>query len=139
MARPRNSPRRTPYRATTPPPAKRSLEGPLWAVGATVLIGYFVLRDVTADRVQRNTYGSMDACACAYSQHQCRYDNGRIVGPWYALDPSERRPDDPGAGRYCGSTRGGGTYLGAYDSRTGVEKGYRGGFGSTGGIRSASS
>ena len=139
MAGSRSNTRRTPYRAPTPPPAKRSLEGPLWAIGATVLIGYFVIRDATAERVQRNTYGSMEGCACAYSHHQCRYDNGRVVGPWYALDPSDRRPDDPGAGQRCGSSGGARGYIGSYDAKTGVERGYRGGFGSTGGVRSASS
>lgn len=128
-------------------PRKRSIEGPLWLVGAAVLIGYPFVRDFTTDRMQRNTYANAASCECAYGHGQCQFADGRWVGPWYAVDPEDRTAGDPGQGRSCGRSRSGtGSYghVGSsgrddVSSRTGVETGNRGGFGGTGRVRAAGS
>jgi hypothetical protein len=93
----------------------------------------------------RNRYLSLDSCACAYSQAQCRAESDGVYGPWYAASVDDRWGDDPGEGRYCNDradTGGGYRYSYSSSDRTppiGYERGYRGGFGSTGSIRSAAS
>jgi hypothetical protein len=131
------------------PERKRSYEAPLWALGAALVIGYPILRDATADRMVRNTYANSSSCVCAYSMDQCARSGDRWVGPWYAASAADRDASDPGEGRRCaagGSGSSGGAYYsgGANDRdgvgpRTGVEKGYRGGFGATGRVRAAGS
>ena len=140
---------------------RRSLNAPLWAIGIA-LVGYPLLRDATADRMQRNTYRNIASCECAYSRAQCSTNSsGQWVGPWYAADPAERKPDDPGEGKWCNSGGRGfhGSY-GGYGSNSsnsgntssgsniasqdttpmsGIERGYRGGFGSSGRVRAAGS
>ncbi len=128
------------------PTRKRSPEAPLWALGAALMIGYPIVRDATADKMARNTYANAASCACAYSESQCSASGSRWVGPWYAVAPEDRDASDPGAGRHCGT---GGSravyYAGRADDRdrvtprTGVEAGYRGGFGATGRVRAAGS
>ena len=121
---------------------KRSLEGPLWVIGAAVLIGYPFVRDATADKMLRNTYSSAESCRCEYSRAQCDVDGGRWVGPWYARDAEDRHMDDPGPGKDCRTGRSGGSggYYGSYGNsgdgqRTGIETGHRGGFGGSGNVR----
>lgn len=128
------------------PERKRSYEAPLWALGAAVFIGYPLLRDGTADRMARNTYANEASCSCAYSLAQCSRSDGRWVGPWYAVSSEDREASDPGDGRLCGGSTGGGGYVysngrapGDASPRTGVERGYRGGFGATGRVRAAGS
>ena len=136
---------------------RRSLNAPLWAIGIA-LVGYPLIRDATADRMQRNTYRNLASCECAYSRAQCSTnDSGQWVGPWYATDSEDRKPDDPGSGKYCssggyrsgyhggyggwsGNSSGGSTAasnLGGSDTGppTGAERGYRGGFGGSGRVR----
>jgi hypothetical protein len=123
---------------------RRSIEGPLWVIGAAALIGFPLLRDATADKMLRNTYANSSSCHCAYSVAQCNRDGNRWVGPWYARDAADRQADDPGAGNDCQrSSRSGGSgaYYGSGRSddgigpRTGVETGHRGGFGGSGRVR----
>lgn len=146
----RRKPRGRPaYVRKAEPTRKRSYEAPLWALGAALVIGYPLVRDATADRMARNTYANSSSCACAYSVQQCTVSNNRWVGPWYAVSTEDRKADDPGEGRHCATRVSGGSsgayyYGGANDRdgvgpRTGVEKGYRGGFGATGRIRAAGS
>jgi hypothetical protein len=131
------APRLAPYKP------KRSIEGPLWVIGAAVLIGYPLVRDATADKMLRNHYANAASCHCAYSPAQCSADGTRWVGPWYARDAEDRHADDPGAGNSCPRSSGGsgGYYYGSGRSddgvgpRTGVETGHRGGFGGSGRVR----
>ena len=134
------------YISKAVPERKRSYEAPLLALGALVVIGYPLLRDATADRMARNTYANAASCHCAYSPSQCSQSNGRWIGPWYAVASKDRDATDPGEGRHCSRSTGGGAYLySRYPSpddpapRTGVERGYRGGFGATGRVRAAGS
>jgi hypothetical protein len=142
---------------------RRSLNAPLWAIGIA-LVGYPLLRDATADRMQRTTYRNLASCECAYSRDKCSTNSsGQWVGPWFATDADDRKPDDPGSGKYCPSGRSGG-YHGGYawggnssGSSTGsssgssagassfsggdvgppigAERGHRGGFGGSGRVR----
>lgn len=131
-------------RSSSPPLWERAW--PWWTLGA-ILIGFPLIRDATSDRMNRGVYPNEASCRCAYSAQQCtRGDNGRYLGPWYARDAADRRPDDPGEGNRCGTARtgsGGGYYsYGGNDDvrgRTGVESGYRGGFGGSGRVRAAGS
>lgn len=141
------------YISATKSERKRSHDAPgwdsyelgFWVLIGAVAIGYPIVRDATADRMARNTYANSESCACAYSDAQCTVSNGRWVGPWYAASSEDREASDPGEGRHCGSSYSGGTYIagsGRNDGatpRTGVEKGYRGGFGATGRVRAAGS
>ena len=87
----RRKDRRTPdTRPSAPRKPKRSLEGPLWLIGAAVLIGFPMVRDATADKMQRNTYANASSCHCAYSASQCRRDEDQWVGPWYASYAEDR-------------------------------------------------
>ena len=134
-----------PAQRSPPYKPKRSIEGPLWVIGAAVLIGYPLLRDATADKMLRNTYSNAASCECAYSAAQCSYAGGPWVGPWYARDAEDRRADDPGAGNDCqrgGRSGGSGGYYGGsgrsddgVGPRTGIETGHRGGFGGSGRVR----
>ena len=130
------------------PAPKRSMNAPLWALGIA-LVGYPLLRDGTADKMQRYSYRNQASCECAYSSAQCQREGNEWLGPWFARDAADREPGDPGAGTYCGRLGGGyhGTYFvgGGADPgnevtpATGVRSGYRGGFGATGGVRAAGS
>jgi hypothetical protein len=128
----------------TPPRSlerKRSLEVPLYLIGAAVVFGYPMLRDATADSMLRNRYGSdRQSCECDYGP-RCSYEGGQWYGPWYARNAADRASDDPGWGQ-CYAARGthgtGGAYA-SYRGPTGVERGYRGGFGATGRVRAAGS
>lgn len=128
-------------------PRRRSFEVPLLWLGAAAFIGFPILRDATADSMQRNRYGSDRAsCECDYGVDRCTYTDGGWVGPWYADRASDRRGDDPGTGRCWQGRTGGGYYAGglrpaddAYRAPIGVERGYRGGFGGTGRVRAAGS
>jgi hypothetical protein len=146
MASPRRPVRKPESRET-----RRSLTAPLWAIGIA-LVGYPLVRDATADRMVRNTYRNAESCACAYSPAQCSTnEEGKWVGPWYASNTDDRKPDDPGSGKYCGSGsssgyHGGYSGLSSYGSgsrdtspASGVEHGYRGGFGGSGRVRAAGS
>ena len=125
---------------------RRSYEVPLLWIGVAAFVGFPMLRDATSDRMLRNRYGSdLYSCECDYGRDRCSYRDGHWVGPWYARDAQDRRPDDPGAG----ACRSGGGHVGyAYSGRRGndpyqppssVERGYRGGFGGTGRVRAAGS
>lgn len=128
------------------PTRKRSLEVPLlWLAGAA-FIGFPILRDATADDMLRNRYSDSQSCECDYGA-RCTYEGGRWYGPWYARDADDRTWDDPGPGGQCrvGSGGHGGSYYayrgGSYDgyrARTGIERGYRGGFGASGRVRAGS-
>jgi hypothetical protein len=134
-----------PAQRTPPYKPKRSLEGPLWVIGAAVLIGYPLVRDATADKMLRNTYANSSSCHCAYSVAQCNVDGTRWLGPWYARDAEDRQADDPGPGKDCqrrGYHGGSSAYYGGsgrsddgIGPRTGVETGHRGGFGGSGRVR----
>jgi hypothetical protein len=134
---------KSPAQRTPPYKPKRSLEGPLWVIGAAALIGYPLLRDATADKMLRNQYSNASSCYCAYSQAQCYPDGNRWVGPWYARDAEDRHADDPGAGNDCPRrSSGSGGYHGSWarsddgvGPRTGIESGHRGGFGGSGRVR----
>jgi hypothetical protein len=125
---------------------RRSSNAPLWALGIA-LVGYPLLRDATADKMQRYAYRNQASCECAYSSAQCHREENEWVGPWFARDAADREPGDPGAGRYCGRTGSGfhgGYYAGGaadpgreVGPATGVRSGYRGGFGATGSVRAA--
>jgi hypothetical protein len=125
---------------------KRSYEVPLLWLGAAAFIGFPMLRDATSDPMRRNRYMDRYSCECDYDSSRCNYDGGSWVGPWYADRASDRKPDDPGHGQ-CRSGGGGryGYYGGGgggnseYRPPTGVEKGYRGGFGGTAHVRAAGS
>jgi hypothetical protein len=127
-----------------PEERKRSLQAPLWAIGIA-LVGYPLLRDATADKMQRNTYRNAESCACAYSPTQCSRDENSWVGPWYASRAGDRKYDDPGEGQYCRTgtsgmrfgSYGGTSGDGAVEPATGTQRGYRGGFGGTGRVRAA--
>jgi hypothetical protein len=132
----------SPAQRLPPYKPKRSIEGPLWVMGAAVLIGYPLLRDATADKMLRNTYSNLASCQCAYSVAQCSVDGSRWLGPWYARDAEDRLADDPGAGKDCRGSGGASRYYGgSYGSddgvrpRTGTEVGHRGGFGGSGRVR----
>ena len=132
---------------------RRSTEPPLWTHAwpfglAAVLIGFPIVRDATADKMQRKVFANQASCECAYTVVQCtRRSDGRWVGPWYATRAEDRLADDPGEGRRCETGgrvygSGGGYYGGAYNSdvrpATGLEAGHRGGFGGTGRVRAGS-
>lgn len=129
------------------PERKRSLEVPLlWLAGAA-FIGFPLLRDATADDMLRNRYGDLQSCECDYGGTRCTSVGGAWYGPWYARDATDRRWDDPGPGGQCrtaGSGHGGGHFGyrgGPYDGYlppTGIERGYRGGFGGSGRVRAGS-
>lgn len=124
-------------------PRKRSLTVPLLWLGAAALIGYPVVRDLTADRMLRNRYSDVYSCQCDYG-NLCVQQDGQWYGPWYARDAKDRQPGDPGSGQCrSGTSRGGhgggyygrygyGNALSTYRPPAAVETGYRGGFGSTG-------
>jgi hypothetical protein len=142
-------------------PGRRSSSPPLWdrawpwysLVG--VLVAFPLIRDMTADPMQRAVFRNEASCRCAYPQATCtRDDRGNWVGPWYARDAKDRRPDDPGRGQYCyhgggyhGGYFSGGASGGASTASTNpdvspaarVESGYRGGFGGSGRVRAAGS
>lgn len=130
---------------------RRSLEVPLLWLGVAAFAGFPMLRDATSDPMQRNRYGNdLHSCECDYGQDRCSFQNGGWVGPWYARDAKDRKPDDPGRGA-CRERQGGhgGShgYRGStlvsqddgYRTPSGVERGYRGGFGGTGRVRAAGS
>jgi hypothetical protein len=126
---------------------KRSYEVPLLWLGAAAFIGFPILRDATADPMQRNRYGNdRYSCECDYGADRCSYTDRGWVGPWYAERAADRGAEDPGTGR-CWQPRPGGSYYAgtgrpvhdAYRPPSGVERGYRGGFGGTGRIRAAGS
>lgn len=115
-------------------------------VGIVACIGFPLLRDATADPMQRNRYADERSCRCDYGD-RCRLEDGQWTGPWYARDRGDQWGGDPGAGA-CRS--GGGSRYGYGGSRTtpaedayrgpaSVERGYRGGFGGSGRVRAASS
>lgn len=139
----------TPYVTRMGTPRKRSWEVPLFVVGVGSVLGFSILRDVTADPMLRYRYGADEnSCRCDYGP-QCNRVDGQWVGPWYARDEEDRQADDPGRGAcHYGGHGGSGFRVGGYGggppdsyrSPTGVESGLRGGFGATGrGVRSASS
>jgi hypothetical protein len=125
----------------------RSVDVTLWVLGG-LFIGYGIVRDLTADPVARNVYRSEAACRCDYGS-RCQWSGGQWVGPWYAQRPEDRQSEDPGAGGQCTAGSGGGRTGGGYNTRdpdsgptrdngiARIEDGYRGGFGSTGSVRSA--
>lgn len=134
------------YVTRTPPVRKRSWEVPLFVVGVGSVLGFSILRDATADPMMRNLYRQDEAsCRCDYGP-QCQRADGQWVGPWYAQDAQDRQADDPGRGAcrtggHGAAWIGGGRYGSPDNYRTPamVESGYRGGFGATGRVRSASS
>lgn len=145
MAKKRSSSQATPT-ITRPGPLKRkrSYEVPLLWLGAAALIGYPIVRDLTAEPVQRGGYADRYSCECDYSD-RCVYENGRWYGPWYPDKAQD--PRDAQAGNRCRHHRG---YYGGYGTASGyrsdgeyraptMERGYRGGFGSTGTARSVRS
>lgn len=127
---------------------KRSFAVPLLWLGAAGLIGYPIVRDLTAEPVQRGGYADRYSCECDYSD-RCTYENGRWYGPWYPQKAQD--PRDEQAGNRCrrhGGYHGG--YYGGYGNAAGsrsdadyraptVEQGYRGGFGRTGAAHSVRS
>lgn len=127
---------------------KRSLEVPLLWLGVAAFVGLPMLRDATSDNMLRNKYGSdLASCECDYSRNACSLKDGEWVGPWYARDAEDRKPDDPGSGkcRYHGGSSGH-FYRSnlartneQYRSPRAFESGYRGGFGGTGRVRAAGS
>lgn len=129
------------------PRRKRSLEVPLLWLGAAAFIGFPILRDATADQMQRNRYGNdRSSCECDYGADRCSYVETDWVGPWYASEEANRRADDPGVGACWRRGHGAGYYAGArrpgedtYRGPSGIERGYRGGFGGTGRVRAAGS
>jgi hypothetical protein len=129
------------------PERKRSWEVPLYIVGVTSVLGFFVVRDLTADPMQRNHYGrDRTSCQCDYPT-QCRPEGDGWAGPWYARDEEDRQPGDAGPGECrtgSGSMRAGGYGLWGsrsdqYRSPARIEAGHRGGFGGSSRVRSASS
>ena len=140
--------RRAPIRRAAnmqlPEERKRSWQAPMWAIGIA-LVGYPLLRDLTADSMQRYTYRNAQSCACAYSTAQCSFEGGEWVGPWFATRASDRKYDDPGQGKDCSTARsssfhGGYASGGPQDEITankGSQFGRRGGFGGSGRVRGA--
>lgn len=132
---------------------RRSLEVPLLWLGVAAFVGYPVLRDATSDPMQRNRYGSDKySCECDYGAGRCSLQDGNWLGPWYAVNAQDRKPDDPGSGLCREHDRGygGHTYASTYSRNAltsqetyrgprGIESGYRGGFGGTGRVRAAGS
>ena len=106
------------------------------AVGLPMLFG--------GTDVQRNRYGSREACIADYSEAQCNPDMPTVggssptttyyYGPWYRSDYRARTtPNDPGPGRYYRSTIGTSSSLaGSGVGPSSVETGTRGGFGRSG-------
>ena len=146
MAKRKRQASRLPLPLQHMPPRKRSYEVQLWALGAAALIGFPLLRDATSDPMQRNVYANRSNCECEYATGCAITENGRWVGPWYAINSDQRKADDPGEGGTCGgqSRNGSGGYHsyrgdGQTESRVGVEKGYRGGFGGSARVRGAGS
>jgi hypothetical protein len=127
---------------------RRSLEAPLLWIGVALFAGFPMVRDATSEPMLRNRYGSdLRSCECDYGQDRCVRQDGGWVGPWYARDAADVRPDDPGRG-VCRVRSGGYSY--AYSGRSSgqddgyrapasVESGYRGGFGGSGRVRAAGS
>jgi hypothetical protein len=140
-------PRRTrrPDYITGPAPTKRSLEHPMWWLLGAALIAWPLLRDATATKMSRNRYANLESCSCAYSRQQCEASKDDWVGPWYPKEGETQDPGNPGRGKDCSSSSRGyyGGFASTQDDRvrgpTGVEHGYRGGFGGTGRVRAAGS
>jgi hypothetical protein len=83
--------------------------------------------------MQRNQYRTQADCERDYAAARCEPDDtyyGRYHGPWYAEDPAKRQPGD--AGRHEGRR----SALADSGGYVGVEHGVKGGFGSTGRVRS---
>jgi hypothetical protein len=125
------------------PPRRRSLVEPLMWVGAAALIGFPFLRDATADKMVRNEYRDRASCECDYGAGRCVGSGRHFVGPWYADAGVKPAADDPGPGMCY--RRHNGLYVSGlggnadYRPPASVEHGFRGGFGSTGRVRSAGS
>ncbi|MFE0502431.1 hypothetical protein ACFW0P_16800 [Lysobacter soli] len=124
---------------------KRSLEIPWLTIGAVALIGLPIVYEASRDPMSRNRYYDRSSCECDYGNRCERdYESGSWVGPWYASNAGDRKPDDPGEGACRHHYRGGGYYYGGggsggYRPPVGVQQGYRGGFGGTGRVHAAGS
>jgi hypothetical protein len=122
---------------------RRSIEIALLTIGAGVFVGYPLVRDMTSEPVQRNRYVDRRSCECDYPAG-CSYVDRAWVGPWYtrAEDRNRATPASGAcranylAGRYASGREGAGND--SYRAPT-IEQGRRGGFGSTGRVRSAGS
>jgi hypothetical protein len=132
----------------TQPGRKRSFQVPLLWIGAAALIGFPILRDATADPMQRAVYWDRESCECDYGAGRCSLQDARWVGPWYARKDADRKADDPGVSGQCVTSGRAGHYFYGSAGYTGasgyrgpraVENGHRGGFGGTGRVRSAAS
>lgn len=130
-----------------PPRRKRSFEIPWLTIGAVALIGVPIAMEAARDPMQRNRYPERSSCQCDYGNRCERdFESGSWVGPWYASNAEDRKADDPGEGACRRLYHGGGYYYGgsgtgagSYRGPTGIEQGYRGGFGGTGRVHSARS
>lgn len=145
MAKKRKSSQYTPTITRAPEfKRKRSYTVPLLWLGAATLIGYPIVRDITAEPMQRGGYADRYSCECDYHD-RCSYENGRWYGPWYpetAQDPRDAQANSRcrHSRVYYGSYGGYGATAGnrsdaEYRAPT-TERGYRGGFGLTGNTRS---
>ena len=122
---------------------KRSFAVPLIALGGATLVGLSMLG--RGQDVQRNRYNSYEDCVHDYSTGQCQIDTSvsgssglHYYGPWYRSSSGGNVANDPGPGRaFAAGGRAAATS--AFGGPQGVERGSRGGFGSTGRVSARAS